>query len=390
MKPMIAFGTYDKSRHPRFGVVIDGLRAHGHDVVELNRPLGLSTADRVRMLQQPWRVVLLAGRILARWARLTADAVAFRSRAGAPSVVLVGYLGHFDVLLARLLFPRAEIVLDHLISASGTAVDRGARGLRVVLLRQLDRFATGAADVVLTDTRENRERLPRPGKGVVVPIGAVDAWFDAAESADAVDSLDDDEPLRVIFFGMYTPLQGAPLIGDALAIADEAGTRLDVTMVGRGQDLKETRERAGAAGDRVRWLDWVEPHTLPALVASHHVSLGIFSDTEKGLSVVPNKVYEALAAGRVVVTSDSPPQRRELGDHLELVRPSDAAALAARLAELAHPAQFAAAMARARGGRSSARPEVVVRPLVEHLHEGERASRHSAPKGDNVPAAESA
>ena len=60
---VLAFGTYDVRSHPRVGVLIEGLRASGDDVVEVNVPLGLDTAARVAMLRQPWR--LPAGRVPA-------------------------------------------------------------------------------------------------------------------------------------------------------------------------------------------------------------------------------------------------------------------------------------------------------------------------------------
>ncbi|QAY68888.1 glycosyltransferase [Xylanimonas protaetiae] len=371
---IVAFGTYDAARHPRVGVLVAGLRAHGHDVVELDRPLGFTTAERVRMLREPWRLPLLALRLLACWAALVRDALALRARRGAPRAVVVGYLGHFDVLLARVLYPRTLLVLDHLVFAGDTATDRGARGLRVRLLRLLDRAATRAADVVVTDTAEHRAMLRDPGKGVVVPVGAPDAWFAAGESDAAAGSPAPGGPLRVVFFGLYTPLQGAPVIARALALAAAAGTPLEVSMIGTGQDLTATRAAVDAAvprdaSVRVTWHDWVEPDALPAVVAGHHVCLGIFSDTPKGLRVVPNKVFQGLAAGRVVVTSDTAPQRGLLGDHLELVPPADPAALAAQLAELTDPARYAAAATRARAGRDAVRPEAVVEPLLARLSE---------------------
>ena len=173
---MITFGTYDAARHPRTAVLVAGLRAHGVKVTELNRPLGFSTAERVRMLQQPWRLPVLAARLLRCWAGLTTDAVRLRRAEGRPRAVLVGYLGHFDVLLARLLHPRSVVVLDHLVFAGDTAADRGASGLRVRLLTGLDRLATACADVVVTDTEEHRRMLPDPRKGVVVLVGAPDEW----------------------------------------------------------------------------------------------------------------------------------------------------------------------------------------------------------------------
>jgi hypothetical protein len=86
---VLAFGTYDARVHPRIRVLIDGLRRHGVDVVELDEPLGFSTAERVRMLRQPWRLPLLAGRLLTRWARLVRGSWRFRGD-GRPDAILVG------------------------------------------------------------------------------------------------------------------------------------------------------------------------------------------------------------------------------------------------------------------------------------------------------------
>jgi glycosyltransferase involved in cell wall biosynthesis len=371
---VITFGTYDAARHPRTAVLVAGLRAHGVKVTELNRPLGFSTAERVRMLQQPWRLPVLAARLLRRWTALVGDAVRLRRAEGRPRAVLVGYLGHFDVLLARLLHPWSVVVLDHLVFASDTAADRGATGLRVRLLQGLDRLATACADVVVTDTEEHRQMLPDPGKGVVVLVGAPDEWRppQAETRPPVVEPVETPLPapsaagLSVVFYGLYTPLQGAPVIAEAVRDAVAAGAPLRVTLVGTGQDLARTRETlAGTPG--VTWHDWVEPGELPGLVAGHDVCLGIFGDTPKGLRVVPNKVYQGLAAGCVVVTSGTPPQRRALGDSLELVPPADAAALADRLVALCDPAALAAARDRAARGRDRIRPQVVTEPLAAEL-----------------------
>lgn len=359
-----AFGTYDAQKHPRVAVLIAGLRAHGHDVVVVNRPLGFSTAERVRMLQQPWRLPLLLLRLLARWAGLVGDALALRRRAGRPEAVLVGYMGHFDVILARLLFPRSRVVLDHLVFAGDTASDRGARGLRVRLLSLLDRVATACADVVVTDTEEHRSMLPRPDKGVVALVGASDEWFRAGDGPR--QPREAGEPLRVVFFGLFTPLQGTPVIAEAVARALEVGVPIELTMIGSGQDHAEVHDRLAGCSE-VRWREWVGPDELPGLVASHDVCLGIFSASPKGMRVVPNKVYQGLAAGCVVVTSDTPPQRRTLGSALELVPPADASALAQRLGDLARPDRLEEARARALEGRAQVRPQAVVAPLVEAL-----------------------
>ncbi|HEX5121442.1 MAG TPA: glycosyltransferase [Pseudonocardiaceae bacterium] len=353
---VLLFGTYDTAMHPRVATIAEGLRARGMDVAECNAPLGLDTAARVDTLAKPSRVPAFVATVLRRWWTLARTA----RRLPKPDVVLVGYLGHFDVHLARLLFRRTPIVLDHLVGASDTARDRRlAGGPRQALLAMIDRAALGAAHIVVVDTDEHLATLPDPAKAVVVPVGAPAAWFHPPGTGTGTG------PLRVVFYGLYTPLQGTPVIGAALAeLADDP---IEITMIGAGQD--ETATRAAArANSRVRWLDWVPADQLPAVVAEHDVCLGIFGTGGKALRVVPNKVYQGAAAGCAVVTSDTPPQRRALGAAGVLVPPGDPAALAGALRRLADRAELDRLRAAAHelaGRRFSA--DRVVDSLVERL-----------------------
>jgi glycosyltransferase involved in cell wall biosynthesis len=362
-----AFGTYDAQAHPRVQVLIDGLRAHGVVVRELNAPLGLSTAERVRMLRQPWRLPRLLARLATRWLTLTVETLR-RRRVETPDFVLVGYLGHFDVLLARALFPRARIVLDHLIFAGATATDRGGGGAgRAQLLSVLDRLALRAADIIVVDTDEHHEMVPPAlrARSVVVPVGATQAWFDAAREPTHVDQAG---LLSVVFFGLFTPLQGAPVIGRALRILHDRGVEIRATLIGSGQELSEVR-RELVPVSAATWQEWVEAQALPDVVALHDVCLGIFGDTPKALNVVPNKVYQGAAAGCAIVTSDTAPQRRLLQEAALHVPIGDPTALADALADLVENRQLVAELRRR--ARSHADREfsarAVVRPLLAVL-----------------------
>jgi len=310
-------------------VLIEGLREHGHDVVEANVPLGLSTAERVDMLGSALGPLRLVGKLARSWILLAGKTFRAHGRAR-PDALLIGYMGHFDVWLARLLFPRTTIVLDHLIYASTTAVDRGVGGgsVKQKLLRFLDRSAIRLADVVLLDTTEHLDLLP-PGaahKGLVVAVGAPGYWF-VEGPADPASG-----PLKVVFFGLFTPLQGAVTIGEAIALLGDAP--IEFTMIGSGQD--HDRARAAAVGGApTHWVPWVDSAELPATVASFDVGLGIFGTTDKAQRVVPNKVFQCAAAGVAVVTSDTDAQRRILGRSADLVPAGDARALAAALRALA-------------------------------------------------------
>jgi glycosyltransferase involved in cell wall biosynthesis len=376
---VLVFGTYDTSMHPRIATIAQGLAANGLDVAECNAPLGLSTADRVSMLAQPWRVPMLIGRLASRWTTLTARSL----RMPAPDVVVVGYLGHFDVVLARLLFGlrgarhrrKIPIVLDHLVGASDTGRDRRLDGgPRQALLRMIDGAALGSADVIVVDTDEHLANLPprRRDHAIVVHVGAPAAWYEAARAAD-------DEvpgPLRVVFYGLYTPLQGTPTIGAALGAiaAMEGAPAMAVTMIGHGQDAAQARS-AAAANKAVTWLDWVPAAELPALVAEHDVCLGIFGTGEKARRVVPNKVFQGAAAGCAIITSDTAPQRRVLGDAAVLVPPGDAGALATALLELARDRGHLRELRTAARelAEKSFSPAQVVAPLLERLAARRRA-----------------
>ncbi|MFL6098422.1 MAG: glycosyltransferase [Actinomycetales bacterium] len=376
----LGFGTYDTRAHPRVAVLLEGLAALGEDVEEVVEPLGLSTAQRVDLLRRPWRVPALAARLAVRWARLV--------RRGLPALdrscdaVVVGYLGHFDVLLARLLVTgvglarrqrRPRIVLDHLVSASGTAQDRrlaAGGGAKDRLLRALDAAALRAADVVLVDTPERLPQLTDTGRerALVVPVGATESWFRAG-AARPVEA-DVDRPVRVVFVGLFTPLHGAITIARAVGelgpLLDDR--RLEVTLVGSGQDHAEARRVLGARAG-VTWQDWVPAEQLPGVVAAHDVGLGIFGTTAKALTVVPTKVFQAAAAGCAVVTSDTAPQRDSLRDAAVFVPPGDASALASALMALAYDHGWVRRLQLA--ARAVAhdryRPAAVAAPLVERL-----------------------
>jgi glycosyltransferase involved in cell wall biosynthesis len=359
---VLLFGTYDALAHPRVATIAEGLRARGVKVAECNAPLGLDTAARVNMLAHPWLAPALLVRLARRWLTLARAA----RRMPAPDVVLVGYLGHFDVHLARMIFRRLPVVLDHLVGASDTARDRRLNGgPRRVLLQMIDSAAVRAADIVVVDTEEHLAALPEQhrARAVVVPVGAPSAWHMAAQPAGRVE---EDGPLRVVFYGLYTPLQGSPVIGAALS--QIAGAAIEITMIGGGQDEAEARN-AAAANRAVRWLDWVPAAELPALVASHHVCLGIFGTGDKALRVVPNKVFQGAAAGCAIVTSDTAPQRRAVAGGAVLVPPGNPEALATALLQLADDrAELVRLRRQAQQlARQRFTPEQVVAPLAEKL-----------------------
>lgn len=366
---MLAFGSYDKRTQPRVGVLIEGLCAHGDVVTEVNVPFGLSAIEREAILRQAWRLPIFFVLLVRCWFKLIIRGVS-AFRAARPEVVLVGYLGHFDVLLARVLFGRrATIALDHFVFAEDTSIDRGVTTTwKTRLLRLLDHLALRSADVVLLDTEEHLELMPlrHVDRAVVVPVGASYRWFQAGDERQEASN-DERRAIRVVFFGLFTPLQGAPIIGEALRLLKNDND-FEFLMVGRGQDLDEAR-LAWADNPHVQWMEWIEADELPEVVAQHDVCLGIFSTNPKAQRVTPTKVFQGAAAGCAIVTSDTPPQRTMLNDAANYVPAGDALAIAESLRTFAEDRHLLArSRAQARDRATSVfTPEAVVIPLRESL-----------------------
>ena len=116
--------------------------------------------------------------------------------------VLVGIWGISDVLLAHHAFKGVPIILDHLIFAGDTAKDRGAQGLKVKLLKRLDRMAINAASLVVLDTKEHQAMLEPEDQSMVIPVGAPDEWYQT-------NKYDNTRNASIVFYGLYTMQQSS-------------------------------------------------------------------------------------------------------------------------------------------------------------------------------------
>jgi glycosyltransferase involved in cell wall biosynthesis len=106
-------------------------------------------------------------------------------------------------------------------------------------------------------------------------------------------------------------------------------------------------------------------------IASSAMCLGIFGTSAKAARVVPNKVFQAMAVGRPIVTADTPAAREVLtdGEDAVLVPAGDPGALAEAMIGLASDPER-----RARLGANAHRrfvetgaPDVVARRFLASL-----------------------
>jgi glycosyltransferase involved in cell wall biosynthesis len=249
--------------------------------------------------------------------------------------VVVPYLGQFDVLLARLRFFGTPIVLDQMVFLDDTVRDRRGPAWLARMLHGLDWIAIAASTIVALDTEEHLELVPRRfrHRAVVVPVGVAERWWQLGRERLRRRDTSPHVIPTLVFFGLFTPLQGTTVLAEALRTVSRRGVRFRSTIVGSGQDLPQVR-RILKGLEEFRWVEWLDEVELSNTVAQHDICIGIFGATPKALRVVPQKIPLGAAAGCALVTSDTPPQRRVFEGAAVLVPPGDPLALADALTDL--------------------------------------------------------
>ena len=378
---LLWIGTYEGD-YPRGRVLRAGLRELGHEVVEVHRPVWERTTHKAGAFL---RLPSLAGsgaRFAAAWAGMLRE----ERRVGPVDAVVAGYPAQPDALPARRVARRrgVPLVADIMIAFGDTlAGDRGrAGGIGAAALVRLDRSLVRAADLLVADTAANAAWIAAhlgadSGRVAVVPVGAEPEVF--------VPVPEPPGPVTALFVGKLAPLHG---LGVVLAAARMPGVPA-VRIVGDGQLggwLADELARDRPAG--LTHTPWVPYAELGAALAASHICLGVFGGSDKAGRVVPNKVWQALAVGRPVVTADTPGIREVLTHEADalLVPPGDPVALATALARLAADPALRRRLGAAGRARYEAlgAPPVVADRLVAAIRAISASANASAAAGHSV------
>ena len=231
-----------------------------------------------------------------------------------------------------LLFDPLISAYDKLVFEREKAREGSARALKA-LARERDLFQR--ADIVLADTREHArffvETLGVAAQQVqVVFVGAEESLFHPAPAAAP------GEPLEALFFGSFIPLQGTAVIVEAARCYQ--GPPVRWTLIGAGPELA-ARKLAAADLPNVSFEAWLDYQALPDRIRRADILLGVFGVTQKAGRVIPNKVFQALACGKPLLTrrADAYPDALvdQTGKGIVWLPAGDADALATALAALA-------------------------------------------------------
>lgn len=380
---ILFFGIY-KSEYSRNRVLMKGLKQNGIEVLECRS----SSKGFLAFIDLFFKYFKFRGKY---------------------DFMLVGFPGQEVMFLARFL-TRKPIIFDAFTSHfGGYILDRryySPQSLRSKYYSFLDKWSCRLADLVLLDTnthidffvrefglpREKFRRIfvgtdsdifyPRNGGGsndkfLVHPVRSCEGSPRMKQDAEDVrgfvrGSQRASASFGVHFHGHYIPLQGVKYIIEAAKLLEKEN--ISFNLIGRGQTFKEDRILAESLGlKNINFVDSVPYEKLPDYIAQADICLGIFGDTPKTDLVIPNKIFEALAVGKPVITSDTNAVKELLtgGEDVILCKTANAGDLAGKIIELRDNLELRLKIGK--NGRNifikSATPEILGKQLLNYIQE---------------------
>lgn len=346
------FGIYNKNDpvNARTRILLDGLRECGWEVEECSTPV-----------YSLWRFWFLLKE--------------YRKVGKNYDVMLLAYAGAQTVSILAKILSKKKIVADPIVSLYDTMVfDRkkvSRFGLKAMYYYVLDWLMCRLSDVIIMDTDANADYFRRTFKAPASKfrrlfIGTEEKIMRPAEAEKKGDKF------LVHFHGFFIPLHGVEHIVKAAKLLE--GENVVFNIIGRGQTYKQVRKVSEDMS--VKNVNFIEPVAygkIPDYMRKADVVLGIFGDTGKASRVIPNKVYDAVAMGKAVLTADTPAVRELFSDRENCLfcRPADPEDLAAKIMVLKNNPDLLEKVAS--GGyklfQEKLRPEIIAAEFEKILRE---------------------
>jgi glycosyltransferase involved in cell wall biosynthesis len=164
----------------------------------------------------------------------------------------------------------------------------------------------------------------------LVPLGADDRVFIPTKLEKA------DNLFLCTYYGTFVPSHGLEYIVEAARLLSKDRS-IQFELIGRGPNRDKILALAQSYNlDNVTFIEWMDEVQLVRRVASADVILGTFGTTPQALMTIQNKIYEALAMAKPIITGDSPAMRQSLqhGEHIFLCMRADSQSLASAILSL--------------------------------------------------------
>jgi glycosyltransferase involved in cell wall biosynthesis len=285
------FGSYN-SQYSRNRILITGLRENGIKVLECN--------DRSSGLEKYFRLFLKHRRIKNKY-----------------DLMIVGFPSQwvsFDLVLAKII-SRKPIIFDAFASIYDSLVldkqlvRRGSFKARFYWF--LDWLNCRLADRILLDTNEQIKFFSKTFKIREDKFKRIFVGSDEKIFYPQPDQF--HTKFTVHFHGTCIPLQGIEYIVRAAKLLEKE--EIQFNFIGQGREYPRARKIAKELQIKnINFIDFVPYEKLAEYINQVDVCLGIFGTSPKTQRVIPNKVFEAIAVKKAVITGDTPAIKELLTD----------------------------------------------------------------------------
>lgn len=276
--------------YPRNAMIRSYLTKLGHEVVTIDRGHGAFEKTKFKT-------------------KITSLIDLFRASRRADVLVLSEQSNKYALLTRTVAWIfRATHVVDGFIGLYETQVEDSkrvsSRSLKAKFLRIFDWIAVKSADIYLVDTSvrgtDLAERYRTKTQFMSIPVGAP-TWV------ESVQELEINETPIMLFYGNYAKLHRVEYLLEAYAKA-HIKLNIRLVMIGDGPEKPVVLKKISELGlnEKIDLVGRIKETDLVDYISRSCVVLGVFGLSRKAETVIPNKVWQGAASGRLVITRKSP------------------------------------------------------------------------------------
>tara|TARA_R110002050_G_scaffold2603_6_gene14863 strand:- start:10369 stop:11406 length:1038 start_codon:yes stop_codon:yes gene_type:complete len=214
-------------------------------------------------------------------------------------------------------FSSAPVVFDPLISRFLTKVIDYKHYHKAPQKWLIDYRDFRNCDLLIADTEEHLTYfkrtffLPKRLASLVLPVGVNTEAFQGAAQISKKAST----PFKIGFYGSFVPLQGTLKIIQCAALLTQMGVSAEFEIIGSGYQYQAALDLAQKLKlSNISFRGWLKYEDLAEAINSYDLCLGIFGDSLKADSVIPNKIFHYAAMAKPILSKDSPSMRRYFKD----------------------------------------------------------------------------
>lgn len=341
-KTIVCWGTYDLGK-PRVRILLDSLHKSSYHVIECHSNIWNNIEDKSQVKGFFKKAKILSNLLLS-YPKLIIKYLNLPPH----DLVFIPYLGVFDILFLSpiLFFKKTPVVLDFFVPLYDSIVNDRKLIAKwnpfALLILFFEKVALHFATTILVDTNSHGKYISQlykipENRCKRVFVGAEEIFYNPIKPQK---ELFDSKEFNIFFYGQFIPLQGIDKIVDAAKIIKEKGlNNIKFTIAGIGQtsDIIDKIIKDEKI-DNIKRITWIPYTDIPSWINESDICLGIFGDSIKAKSVIPNKVFQILATNKDVITVDSPAIRelQELTNSplINTIKTNDATLLAEKIDDL--------------------------------------------------------